>query len=882
MAALAKTTPLIRSSIFDGIVLYEPIDAALLNKCIHCDLLVEDYDDQKWFRNEKKHLENYGKNVKKNFARVEYKRSEGYEIGRFNPVGCLGLHSIRKATRHTLVNGLMRDVDIENAHNQFLVQILRHNKYDGEYDMLIDYCENRENWREDIIIAWNLQNSKYSTLPCSDQSHAKPKEIAKNLIIRILYGGELEQWLKAWDINHGSCPPKIELLITQMTKIHKWICLNNPDLFEFCKENNLKMKKDYNHEGTTVSWFLQEKECIVLEEMYKYLLDKGVIQNDVCALCNDGIMVEDKYYKPELLHELNSAVKEATGFDLKFIEKPLTDGYERIIDDHIIFDLWDKDITDGMYADYFKLLYSKDFVVRHGFLYTYNGVYWEKDEQKKNTTLSTRVDKEFKEYIVKKSFHIRSKMNNDLSLYEQHLFLDEEENTLSSETVHALMVKRWGSCKDVPATKDPVIYLLNHKISQVNSYIKGVDRYLRNVTTRDKLIRDCVRVLSNTWIEFDSNEYLLAFENKLYDLKEGRWIKPRYDYYVSLTTGWKWIHGYNSKHRDELLQLLKKIFPSKEIRDFYLQVLSTGIYGKTIQHFFVAKGVGGNGKSVINSLMMKCVGNYGYKLPSTAVSQTIKEGANPAIANLNNKRFCLFQEPDRKNRICCSTIKEITGDKELNCRTLYSTDTLTRLKCSLLGEFNDLPALDESGDAMGRRLIVVAFQSMFLTYARYSELSEDDKRSGKFFLADPYYTSDAFQDEYKQALMEILIESFGIFQSQNYTFKPPKPVIQEADEYLKYSDDFYGWFNDKFVKDSGSYTPFKLIWNEFRGGEYYNNMTKADKRKYTQKHLKDSILTNMFLKDSFKRKGVTYKRVQLPCDSIVGWKAKQCCEAEIW
>ena len=99
--------------------------------------------------------------------------------------------------------------------------------------------------------------------------------------------------------------------------------------------------------------------------------------------------------------------------------------------------------------------------------------------------------------------------------------------------------------------------------------------------------------------------------------------------------------------------------------------------------------------------MMKCVGNYGYKLPSTAVSQTIKEGANPAIANLNNKRFCLFQEPDRKNRICCSTIKEITGDKELNCRTLYSTDTLTRLKCSLLGEFNDLPALDESGDAMG-------------------------------------------------------------------------------------------------------------------------------------------------------------------------------------
>ena len=58
----------------------------------------------------------------------------------------------------------------------------------------------------------------------------------------------------------------------------------------------------------------------------------------------------------------------------------------------------------------------------------------------------------------------------------------------------------------------------------------------------------------------------------------------------------------------------------KDILIFTFEILSTGLYGKTIQHFFVAKGVGGNGKSVINSLMMKCVGSYGYKLPSSAVS----------------------------------------------------------------------------------------------------------------------------------------------------------------------------------------------------------------------------------------------------------------------
>ena len=66
--------------------------------------------------------------------------------------------------------------------------------------------------------------------------------------------------------------------------------------------------------------------------------------------------------------------------------------------------------------------------------------------------------------------------------------------------------------------------------------------------------------------------------------------------------------------------------------------------------------------------------------------------------------------------------------------------------------------LDESGSAIARRLMVIAFESMFLTKIKYDMLSEEDKKSGKYYLANPYYTSDAFQDQFKQALMEILNE----------------------------------------------------------------------------------------------------------------------------
>ena len=46
---------------------------------------------------------------------------------------------------------------------------------------------------------------------------------------------------------------------------------------------------------------------------------------------------------------------------------------------------------------------------RYGFLYTYNEVYWVKDESKKLSSLSSKIDKEFKEHIVRKAFSIRSK-----------------------------------------------------------------------------------------------------------------------------------------------------------------------------------------------------------------------------------------------------------------------------------------------------------------------------------------------------------------------------------------------------------------------------------------------------------------------------------------
>ena len=96
MEGLALTIPIARNCLLDGLVLYEPVDANLLDKCIHSDLLKVNYTATKWFSCEKQQLEKYALNISRNLARVEYKRTEGFALGRVNPVGSIGLHSLTR------------------------------------------------------------------------------------------------------------------------------------------------------------------------------------------------------------------------------------------------------------------------------------------------------------------------------------------------------------------------------------------------------------------------------------------------------------------------------------------------------------------------------------------------------------------------------------------------------------------------------------------------------------------------------------------------------------------------------------------------------------------------------------------------------------------
>jgi phage/plasmid-associated DNA primase len=489
--------------------------------------------------------------------------------------------------------------------------------------------------------------------------------------------------------------------------------------------------------------------------------------------------------------------------------------------------------SSAFMADIFKCWYSDTFVFSDEKLYHYNGVYWEIDD-KNNSRLVMFIDKVFIPELMKLIKPLLKKYDDLM-----------EENKQS--------VDKLKECEELREN-------FGKTVAKIYS--------MKNVVVRQSIVKDITVWLTDNSIEFDMNNHLFAFENKIYDLDAGIFIEACPEHYISNTCGYAYEDAYDSNQVTILTDILHSIFPDEKVLEYYLSILATGLSGKQMENLFIATGEGGNGKSLINSLMLETTGKYGYKLPSTALTQPIKDGANPQMVQLHNKRFVLTQEPDRNKRQCCSTIKEITGDSTLNVRDNYSSKCGINLRLTLIQECNDKPKLDETGNAMVRRIRVVPFVSSAVNKEDFDQLDSTDG----YILANPFYKTDEFKIKFKQALFEILKIRYTSFKNNNYALpETPQKCKDCSAEYMATSDDLFTWFKDswKLDKNSKAVVDIKTIFTGFKSSEYYSNLSKVDKRSYNLEYFRKTIEKNIFIKKYIKRRDDVFNGVQIKKKSVL-------------
>ena len=365
----------------------------------------------------------------------------------------------------------------------------------------------------------------------------------------------------------------------------------------------------------------------------------------------------------------------------------------------------------------------------------------------------------------------------------------------------------------------------------------------------------------NDEIEFNTKSYLFGFTNVVYDLNKNIFRNYEKDDYISMTTGYKWIEP-DIDEINEINKILSQVHIDEEIKIFYLDIMCSGLWGTTLQNYIMFNGSGSNGKSVLNDLIMKAFGDYGKIINPIMLCEHRKQGANTELANLHLKRIVIAREPPKKQNIKLSNsmLKELTGASEISARKIYSENEKTILCLTLIIECNKKPLLEEEPtEADARRIIDLLFESKFT----------DDKNlinNIDIFPKKSYYTEEEFRNKYKYALLKILFEHNKNYyyketnDNYNKELKIPDKVKKRTKEYMESSIEIFEWFMDTFEKtDDAEHVTFQDINEILKNSEYYNNLSKFEKRKLTKEKIIILFREHPVYKKNFADEIDTYK-----------------------
>lgn len=329
-------------------------------------------------------------------------------------------------------------------------------------------------------------------------------------------------------------------------------------------------------------------------------------------------------------------------------------------------------------------------------------------------------------------------------------------------------------------------------------------------------------------IDFDDKPDYLPFDNCILDLKTGQPIPHQKDYYITQTIGYDYSDA-NKDIQNEIIEMIKQIFPQEDERNLILYKLAHTLNGYNHPRFTILQGEGGNGKSVLLNLLNATLNKFSYNLGnSICVSGSKGTGAKTEIAKTDRKRFLWCSEPAEGDKFNFSLIKQLTGDREINAREIFSKKTETLCCGDLWIACNDDIPLDitSDGEAVRRRIIEMQMRSSFLT--------NPDPNIENSYKANPMFLEKSTYEKFKMDFIHLLTPySIELFKNNRNIDKfIPNNITELGLKYITKSNPFKSWFNTKFEKTNciDDIVSIKDIFDSYKSSDDYLNLTKKEKR----------------------------------------------------
>jgi phage/plasmid-associated DNA primase len=201
---------------------------------------------------------------------------------------------------------------------------------------------------------------------------------------------------------------------------------------------------------------------------------------------------------------------------------------------------------------------------------------------------------------------------------------------------------------------------------------------LKSAPYKNNIMREANEVFydENFKEKLDTNAYLIAFMNGVYDLKTNVFRNGIPDDYLSkcLPINYKEFEDGDEKVHD-VYSFLEKIFPDKSVRTYFMDMSSDVFVGGNHQKVVLFwTGEGDNGKSVTQGIFEKMLGVLAIKLSTTLITgkKTSTGSANPELARAGGGvRWAVLEEPDGDEQINIGTLKALSGNDSYWARDLF-------------------------------------------------------------------------------------------------------------------------------------------------------------------------------------------------------------------
>jgi putative DNA primase/helicase len=250
-------------------------------------------------------------------------------------------------------------------------------------------------------------------------------------------------------------------------------------------------------------------------------------------------------------------------------------------------------------------------------------------------------------------------------------------------------------------------------------------------------------------------------------------------------------------------KVIGQILVDKQVYSFAQTFFGYCITGENDEKvFFIASGVGNNGKSLFFSQFEHLLGDriyYSSCSKEIFLNSKFDKSTCPELFQLKGMRFAICSETDEHKELKESTIKAITGNDSISGRDLYKSSETVRLYCKLGLITNHLPIIKSNSEAIWSRIIPIEFNSSFQEI--YEDLDEKDQYLQRKFPKDKNLSKRIETEEYKSKFLRWLVE--GSVKYYNQGLHIPDAVKLSKQTYHSDSDVLQDFIDENIERCPG-------------------------------------------------------------------------------